>query len=175
MKHYLLLLCALISFMCSMSQSMQPCVINTSGGSYSSSNYSYEWSIGELVLVNEMKDADSKYVLTNGFLQPFARNENATKPPAIFRQHEFRVLNNPVKDNLRVQLLTSETGRMVLSVYDERGNVSRYREVNVSASGTTEDISMRGLANGTYLLKASFTADKTKEKRSQTYKLLKIH
>lgn len=161
--------------MYSMSQSMQPCVVNASGGSYTSANYSYEWSIGELVLVNEMKDADSKYVLTNGFLQPFARNENSTKPPAIFRQHEFRVLNNPVKDVLRVQLLTSETGRLMLSVFDERGNVSCYREVNVSVAGTIENINMRGLANGTYLLKAAFIADKSKEKKSQSYKLLKIH
>jgi hypothetical protein len=175
MKNCTLLFCALACGMFSMSQTMQPCVINASGGTYSGQNYSYEWSIGELVLVNEMKDSDSKYVLTNGFLQPFARNENSQKPPAIFRQHEFRVLNNPVKDELRIQLLTGEAGHLMLWMYDDRGNISSYRVVNVSAAGTIESIGMRGFANGTYMLKASFTGDITKEKKSQTYKILKIH
>lgn len=175
MKNSTLFFCALVCGMASMSQTTQPCVINASGGTYSSADYSYEWSIGELVLVNEMKDNDSKYVLTNGFLQPFARNESNQKPPAIFRQHEFRVLNNPVKDVMRVQLLTAEAGKLVLYVYDERGNIICYREANVSSSGTIESVEMRGFANGTYMLKASFTGATTKEKKSQTYKLLKIH
>ena len=175
MKNCTLLFCALLFFAFGKGQSMQASVINVSGGTYSSQNYSYEWSIGELVLVNEMKDAGNNYVLTNGFLQPFMRSENAQKPPAVFRQQEFRVLNNPVKDLLRVQLATSQPGRLMLCVYDDRGNIVSYREVSVPATGTIENVDMRGVTIGTYFLKASFNAYATREEKTQTYKLLKIH
>lgn len=154
---------------------MQASVINVSGGSYKGSDYAYEWSIGELVLVNEMKDADDKYVLTNGFLQPFVRSQNAQKPSAVFKQQEFRLLNNPVKDILRVELITTQPGRLMLCIYDERGNIASYRDLSVSASGTIEHINMHGLANGTYFLKASFHVFATREEKTETYKVLKIH
>ena len=175
MKNCTMLISTLLLFIFARGQSVQASVINVSGGTYSNQDYSYEWSIGELVLVNEMKDADNKYVLTNGFLQPFTRSENASKPPAVFRQQEFRVLTNPVKDVLRVQLITSHPGRLMLCVYDGRGNIAAYQELSVSASGTTENVNMRGLANGTYFLKASFNEYATRAEKTQSYKLLKIH
>jgi gliding motility-associated-like protein len=43
-------------------------VINSAGGSMTHQNITYEWSIGEMALVESMLGVE--YSLTNGFLQP---------------------------------------------------------------------------------------------------------
>jgi|SRR5688572_22084543 len=158
------------------SQTDQHCVINTSGGSFANESYSYEWSIGELVLVNEMVANDGKYILTNGFLQPFPRNGNPAIPPASFKDHEIRLLKNPVKDVLGVQLVSNETGRLKLWVYDERGYIKYFKEINTMGAGLTEFINMINYANGNYMLKAEFNGDgQTKTQKARTYKFIKIY
>jgi hypothetical protein len=156
-------------------QSMQASVINTSGGSYEGSGYTYEWSIGELALVNEMRDGDGAYVLTNGFLQPFPKKEVGQLPPAVLKKYEFRVLNNPVRDAVRFQLQTMEKGKLVLCLYDEKGYTKHYQEMNVSAGGLLETVNMMSCASANYVLKVTFIGDVSKEKKSQSYKLIKIH
>lgn len=157
------------------SQSAQPCIINTSGGSFANESYTYEWSIGELVLVNEMVANDGKYILTNGFLQPFLHNGNSVMPPSLFKDHEIRLLNNPIKDVLGVQLISIETGNFRLWVYDERGYIKYFNAINIMGAGITEFINMINYANGNYLLKAEFTSDdQTNTKKARTYKFIKI-
>lgn len=158
-----------------MSQTMQPCVINTSGGCYQAGNDCYEWSIGELVLVNEMTAYDGKFIVTNGFLQPFAKNEQVVNTPAALRDHEIRILRNPVKDVLGVQFFTHETGKLALSIYDERGYIKYYRVLNVSAGGVTESVNMINYANGNYMLKAEFVSTSQTNLKTRSYKIVKIH
>ena len=177
MNNFISLICFLtIAGEQAASQSAQPFVINSSGGSSANEYYSYEWSIGELVLVNEMVANDGKYILTNGFLQPLIRNPNFVTPPTLFRDHEIRVLNNPVKDQLGIQFISNETGTLKLSVFDERGYLKYYNEINVMGSGATEFINMMNCASGNYLLKADFTnEDQTQKQKARTYKIIKIH
>jgi len=49
-------------------QSISPVIINSGGGSYIGGDAVYEWSIGELALVETM--ISSQAGLTNGLLQP---------------------------------------------------------------------------------------------------------
>lgn len=49
-------------------QSISPVLLNATGGSYLASGAIYEWSVGELALVETM--INSNAVLTNGLLQP---------------------------------------------------------------------------------------------------------
>ena len=175
MKNFTLVLLFIIVCGKTFSQSTQPCVINSSGGEYANDSYSYEWSIGELVLVNEMVSSDGTYILTNGFLQPYTGNGNPLYPPWVFRNHEIRLLNNPVKNTLGVQLTTNATGRLKLKVYDERGYLKYYTEMNVSSAMVTQSINMMSCANGNYFLKAEFTSnDQSKKYREGTYKFIKI-
>ena len=157
------------------SQSAQPNVINASGGAYTSNSYSYEWSIGELVLVNEMVEKDGKYILTNGFLQPYSQTGKAITPEA-FKNHEIRLLQNPVKDVLGVLLTTNERGTLKLKVYDERGYVKYYNVIIVNGDVVTENINLFSCASGNYFLKAEFTSnDQMKKYKEGTFKFIKIH
>ena len=133
-------------------------------------------SIGELALVNEMVATEGKYIITNGFLQPYIRKGNPAEAPAVFKDHEIRILTNPVKNMLGVQLISNDKGKLKLSVFDERGYLMYYDEINVIGAGATATINMMNYANGNYLLKADFTNDdKTKTKKARTYKIIKIH
>lgn len=57
----------LSTFFCS-AQSLTPWAINSAGGASTASDNIYEWSIGEMALVNTM--LTPQLSLTNGFLQP---------------------------------------------------------------------------------------------------------
>jgi hypothetical protein len=176
MKNFTLLvfLSAFVSIQ-AISQSAQPNVINSSGGAYANESYSYEWSIGELVLVNEMVEKDGKYILTNGFLQPYSQTGKAITP-ASFKNHEIRLLQNPVRDVLGVLLTTNERGTLRLKVYDERGYVKYYNAIIVNGDVVTENISMFNCASGNYFLKAEFTStDQSKKYKEGTFKFIKIH
>ena len=177
MKKFLPIICLLtISGGHAISQSMQPCVVNASGGYHSGTSYSFEWSIGELVLVNEMTANDGNCILTNGFLQPFVKNERVINTPAALKDHEIRILRNPVRDMLGVQFVSDEKGTLILAIYDEMGHIQYYDDVNVSGGGVVEYISMLNYANGNYLLKAEFiNSNPTKNKKGRSYKIIKIH
>src|SRR5688572_25937374 len=126
MKNFtLIIIFSMVAFIRPFAQSSQPFVINSSGGQYNADSYSYEWSIGELALVNEMKESSGNYILTNGFLQPYSKKASPSQLPASFRDHEFRMLHNPAKDVIGFMLTTKERGKLRLKVYDERGYVQR--------------------------------------------------
>lgn len=176
MKNFTLLV-LLSAIVCAQafSQLAQQNVINSSGGSYSTDTYSYEWSIGELVLVNEMVEKDSKYSLTNGFLQPLSLKGKPVTPES-FKNNEIRIIQNPVKDVLGVLLTTNERGKLKLKVYDERGYVKYYNVINVDGDVVTQNINMFSCASGGYFLKAEFTSnDSSKKYKEGTYKFIKIY
>lgn len=52
----------------SVAQSQESGVINTTGGTTTQNDVIYEWSIGEMTLIETM--INSNAILTNGFLQP---------------------------------------------------------------------------------------------------------
>lgn len=62
----LLILCIAVN---SKAQSISHATVNTAGNSVIQSGITYEWSIGELALVETM--ASSQTIITHGFLQPF--------------------------------------------------------------------------------------------------------
>jgi hypothetical protein len=157
------------------SQTSQQNVINSSGGTYSTDTYSYEWSIGELVLVNEMVEADGKYILTNGFLQPYTQTGKPITP-ASFKNNEVRLLQNPVKDMLGVLLTTNERGKLKMKVYDERGYLKYNGLVFVNGDVTTEYINMHNCASGNYFLRVEFSSsDQSKKYKEGTFKFIKIY
>ena len=49
-----------------------PAILNAAGGTYdnASSYYRYEWSFGELLLIQAFAPADSSVLVTQGVLQP---------------------------------------------------------------------------------------------------------
>ncbi len=98
-------------------------VINSTGGTFEKGNATYEWSIGEMALVNEMQSSNGKYVLSNGFLQSssHSNSNNNNSKEKIFTEGEIQILSNPTKDKLRIHFLLSQKGRLKILMYDDLG------------------------------------------------------
>lgn len=65
----------------SQAQTVTPAIVNVSGNTYTDSGITYEWSVGEMALVETLMN--TKGSITNGLLQPVAlgqpaANNNAT-------------------------------------------------------------------------------------------------
>jgi hypothetical protein len=71
MKNTILPVVVFFLFTTAYSQSNTPSVINSSGGSSQTGYYHFEWSVGEISLVNQMSSSNNSLILTNGFFQPY--------------------------------------------------------------------------------------------------------
>ena len=149
-------------------------VMNSSGQSFKNNHYQVDWSIGELALVNTMQGNSTKgdYLLTNGFLQPFAAYFK--RPDNKFGSDEIRILPNPVVDRVQIEFQTALPGQVSFSISDAAGQILYTKSFTSSGSLHTEQFVMSGFANGLYLLQVRLiSADDAQETRG-TYKIIKL-
>src|SRR5687768_4586359 len=102
MKARLLGVIFLFTSLAGYSQSVHA-IINSNGNSFKKDHLSIEWSIGEMSLVNTLQATDGSQIITNGFLQPFVMTYT---PGPSFDVGEIRILPNPTRGKLEVNLLT---------------------------------------------------------------------
>jgi len=157
------------------SQTISPAVVNSTGGSFSNNDYSLDWSIGEMALVNEFRSLNSTYTFTNGFLQPLGLFPRATGRK--FADYEIRILPNPTRDNLQINFQTLEQGQMRFVLHDISGQILYTREFVATGGFHSEKINMTGLSNGTYTLYIVLTTSNSEPLRNitGTYKILKLN
>ncbi|HTL10699.1 MAG TPA: T9SS type A sorting domain-containing protein [Chitinophagaceae bacterium] len=150
-------------------------VINSTGGSFTNNQYQADWSIGELALVNTMQAGNLKgnYLLSNGFLQPFAAYFK--KPGNKFGSDEIRILPNPVVDVVEIDFETALPGDVVFSICDAAGHTLYTKSFTSTGNLHVEKFAMGRLANGLYLLQVRLKslADDTQETRG-SYKIIKL-
>jgi len=160
-------------FDCS-AQSIAPSVINTSGGSFQSGYYQFEWSIGELALVGEMSSSNNSFVITNGFIQPFiqypARDNNNT----IFGTDEIKVFPNPASSYVEINFLTKQKGRITLSFYDGSGKKIYTATDWYYGVGMIKRIPVSKLPNEVYMLHVDLDPDPGSVAKKGVYKIIKI-
>jgi hypothetical protein len=79
-------------------------------------------------------------------------------------------------ESLGVLLSTDKRGKLKLKVFDEKGYVQYYNEVNVNSDVITQNVNLYNCAGGTYFLKVEFTSnDQSTKYKEGTYKFVKIH
>ena len=111
-------------------QSAAPFVFNASGGSYNdaSSYYRFEWSIGELTLINMFAPPDSMLLVTQGVLQPCTEKIGLSYLSTLLGDGEFRLFPNPTAGKFEVDFFVRETGIMELQLTDGFGKVLERRK-----------------------------------------------
>lgn len=118
-KFFLLYPAFLVISSCVYAQGPSSFVLNSAGGSSTNQNITYEWSIGEMSLVESMLGAN--YSLTNGFLQPLK-----VLPADILNGYNIIVNNlltpngDGVNDTWLIQYLDQYTENEI-SVYNRNG------------------------------------------------------
>ncbi|MDN3655744.1 T9SS type A sorting domain-containing protein [Ferruginibacter paludis] len=149
-------------------------VINTSGGSYQQGHFSIDWSIGELAAVNTMQSADMLYNLTNGFLQTITDPPNVVIANTELKQEEVRILPNPTRDILEVDLKTNQTGSVTMQLYDILGQPLVKRSFYMYGYAQLQKINMSAFRPGNYILKITLQLYQGSELRSGSFKIVKL-
>jgi len=142
-------------------QSIAPDVFNASGGSYdnTSSYYRFEWSLGELTLIDMLAPADSSIMLTQGVLQPCTDKIGLSFLSTIFADGEYRLFPNPTAGKFEVDFFIRETGVMELQLTDSYGKVLERRKYIYSGCCGIEYFDLSRYPAGTYYVIAHLSPD----------------
>ena len=146
-------------------------IINSSGNSFKKDHLSLEWSIGEMSLINTMQATDGSQIITNGFLQPFVMTYI---PGPSFDLGEVRILPNPTRGKIEINLLTLSKGTVRIYVYDGSGKMLISKQSYSYGIGLIENLDLTLFANGAYFIRIEIVPEPTSTTKIGTYKVLKF-
>ena len=156
----------------SSAQSIAPSIINSSGGTYKSGYYQFEWSVGELALVNQMNS--SSIIITNGFIQPYTHKPIGQNSNSQFGNDEIKVFPNPATDYVEINFFTKQEGKINISMFDAAGRVVWNKELTSYGLDLIERIPVTQLGNASYFLKIDLIARPGFTSKNGVYKIVKI-
>ena len=181
-RHFLLI--ALLSqlSMVAMGQSIFTATINTSGESKTLSasdplypGYLFEWSVGESAAITTMGEAN--LMVTNGLLQYRPQMQtSATSLVASFTAYDIRVYPNPVKNNLSIDILHANNGKLQIALLDSKGTTIKTVQLDYNGMGAQEKWNLSGLAAGQYMVNIRQISPVTgRLVKKGAYKILKVN
>ncbi|TMI78678.1 MAG: T9SS type A sorting domain-containing protein [Bacteroidetes bacterium] len=162
-----------ISISC-FSQSITPAVLNVAGGSSQKGYYQFEWSVGEMSLINQMESRPNLFVLTNGFLQPYILNPGVNNSNNQFGADEIKVFPTPASSYIEIDLFTRQQGRLKITLYDAIGQRMYSTELQSFGVDLIQKIPVNGFNTGTYLLHLELEADPNFISKKGIYKIIKL-
>jgi len=162
-----------ISISC-FSQSITPAVLNVAGGNAQKGYYQFEWSVGEMSLINQMESRPNLFVLTNGFLQPYILNPAVNNLDNRFGADEIKVFPTPASSYIEIDLFTRQQGRLKMSLYNAIGQKIYSAELQSFGVDLIQRIPVNAFNSGTYLLHLELEADPNFISKKGIYKVIKI-
>jgi len=155
--------------------SVTPTVINSTGGTFAHDHYILDWSVGELSLVNQMGEPqESKFIISNGFLQPFTQDPNLVNNGNAFGEGEILILPNPTQNVLEVDFRTKQQGLVTYRLYDVQGRTILKNSFNYYGYGHIEKIDMTAFRAATYFLQIELNPDPIFIRKVGSYKIIKL-
>jgi len=161
-----LLLCAGII----MAQSITPFVIASTGGFYTSSNFSLSSTLGEVIITTA---TGTNNILTQGFQQP--SNMGTSIQQIDEGETSITVYPNPATDYLTVEISSDKYDRFDIELFDLLGQklFVRYEEDQYSTTNIYT-INTSALAEGIYLLRLTSSNLPTGQAGNKFQKTIKI-
>lgn len=158
-----------------MSQDQSTAIVNAGGGTYTHDKMVIEWSVGELVRVDTRQSENKALILTQGLLQPDLGRQLILASDPTFAPGEIKILPNPVRSLLQVQLSGRHAGYMRCILYDEKGVRLTQTGFQYYGYGYTQSINMTRLAAGNYVLYVELEPVTGSQVRKGSYKIVKIN
>lgn len=147
-KNLLVLFCLICVSLNARSQSPDPSIISSAGGSGKTSTISLDWTMGEYA-VETISSAGEMY--TQGFHQPLL-----ITPSTIIRTtpdgavYNILVAPNPIISIVNFSITSTKNIKVFITISDVNGLIFIQRNI-ISNSGSLQ-INMNGLPPGTYSL-----------------------
>jgi hypothetical protein len=154
MKRSLLLLAILTVAVAAFGQKNSLVTINAVGGQSVINSNTYEWSIGELVLVNTF--SSSSLVVTQGVLQPFQK-DNSVDPANNYLAANLKLYPVPADAVLYLQPNFSAGSKLNYTVQDATGKQLMKQEVQLGTGIERQMINMSAFISATYIVTVQLT------------------
>lgn len=144
-------------------------VLNASGGFASKSNYSFEWSIGEMASVKTW--SGDSLLLTEGFCQPLL--SLFSSPGNSSSADLFQVYPNPANEEIYIKGIVSNPGIGELSIHDISGRKIRSKRILLNEQWK-EKIYINDLPPGKYLFRIQYVKESSNRIVQQTLRWIKL-
>ena len=164
-KVFLSALATFLAISFSYSQSVAPSTMNVAGGSYDNPNsyYRFEWSFGEMLLIDAFAPPDSSVLVTQGILQPCTEQVRNSPQTVLFESFDYKLFPNPTTGKFEINFLVKENGRMDLKLIDATGRVLEQRTYQYNGCCRIEKYDLSGYPNGLYYVIADLKPNEKRE------------
>jgi len=153
-------------------QSIGPQIINAAGNSATISGNTYEWSVGELVLVNT--ETSANFSVTQGTLQPLIIEEDTTinigTDPKL-SANQINIFPNPTHNLVYIKPALKPHTDLYITVMDVHTRILITQKIFLETGTEQQEINLAGFAAGIYMLKV--TAKEKQTQYSNTFKINK--
>ena len=149
-------------------------VINAAGGSSLNGYHQFEWSVGEMALINQMSDGTNKLIVTNGFIQPYLLYPGRDNNTNGFDAEEIRIFPNPATQYIEINFFTKQKGKLTVHFYDATGKKVFTKELTSNGVDLIDRIPVNALAQGVYVLHVELTGAPGSVSKKSSYKFVKI-
>jgi hypothetical protein len=150
-----------------------PAVMNTAGGhdyNLPLKPLMFEWSLGELVLVQSFSPADSSFMITQGVLQPCTDDILHSPYTLFFENGDYKLYPNPTSGKVTLDFFVKMPGTMSLQLINSTGQIIESRSYYYNGCCNTEVFDLTRLPNGIYFVVADL---KPLEKRSDGLEVIR--
>ncbi|HJW31471.1 MAG TPA: hypothetical protein VJ508_19715 [Saprospiraceae bacterium] len=138
-----------------------PAIFNTAGGSYDnpSSYYRYEWSFGELLLIQSFAPPDSSILVTQGVLQPCTDKLGSSPFTLLFDDGDYKLFPNPTSGKFEVDFFVRTPGLMSLQLINSIGQILSKKSYHYDGCCRIELFDISYLPDGMYFVVADLKPD----------------
>lgn len=133
-----------------------PAILNTAGGTYDNalSYHRYEWSFGEMVLIQAFAPPDSSVLVTQGVLQPCTERIGVSPYTVFFEAGDYKLFPNPTSGKFEVNFFVHTPGQMSLQLINSIGQILERRSFRYDGCCRIELFDLTGRPAGVYFVVA---------------------
>lgn len=138
-----------------------PAVLNAAGDSYdnSLSYYRYEWSFGELLLIQAFAPPDSSVLVTQGVLQPCTDKIGVSPYTVLFEAGDYKLFPNPTNGKFEVDFFVRTPGLMSLQLINAAGQVLLTKSYHYDGCCRIDLFDISKYPDGVYFVVADLKPD----------------
>lgn len=169
----LLILTLLLCPYLSPAQSVTPNVINTTGYSASSGYYRFDWSVGEMCIIDSY--IKPGMVLENGLLHAGTEIPISANIVDFFAKGDIVIFPNPAYAFTEVNFTLPQPGIVNLKLTDLTGKLVYSKQFEYNGAGLIQRLDVLRYPAGTYFLHVILNStDPSMPSRKATYKIVHL-
>ena len=139
-----------------------PAILNVAGGSYDnpSSYHRYEWSFGELLLIQSFAPPDSSVLVTQGVLQPCTDKLGYSPFTLLFDDGDYKLFPNPTYNGqFEVDFFVRTPGLMSLQLINSVGQILSKKSYHYDGCCRIDMFDISRYPKGIYFVVADLKPD----------------